>query len=419
MIASSIYNLFIRLYRAGVGIAASTGNKKAALWVNGRQDWISRLQAQQLTNARVVWVHAASLGEFEQGRPVLEAIRANYPGHKILLTFFSPSGYEVRKNYPGADYICYLPLDIKANARKFLDLTRPELAIFIKYEFWLHFLTELHKRKVPTLLVSGIFREKQVFFKGYGGMFRKLLAGFTHLFVQNKASMDLLQQIGMQNASVSGDTRFDRVAALLEEQQKLPLIERFAEGKQLLVAGSTWPEDEQILADWYKTNQHGQLKLVIAPHEIHDTHIQSILQLFPQAVRYSAVREQWQEADVLIIDNIGMLTTLYRYASMAYVGGGFGKDGIHNILEPAVYGMPVLIGPVYDKYFEAVELVAAGGAIVINTAQEFGTEVNLLMSDTTMRARKAAISKDYVLSNKGATEKIVHYIQEKRFLSKV
>ncbi|RAJ87367.1 3-deoxy-D-manno-octulosonic-acid transferase [Chitinophaga dinghuensis] len=419
MIASSIYNLFIRLYRAGVGIAASTGNKKAGLWLKGRQDWITRLQAQHLTNTPVVWVHAASLGEFEQGRPVLEAIRANYPGHKILLTFFSPSGYEVRKNYPGADYICYLPLDTKANARKFLDLTRPELAIFIKYEFWLHFLTELHTRKIPTLLVSGIFREKQIFFKGYGGLFRKLLAGFTHLFVQNKASLDLLQQIDMQNASISGDTRFDRVAALLEEHQQLPLIAQFAEGKPLLVAGSTWPEDEQILAEWYKTNQDSPLKLVIAPHEIHDTHIQSILHLFPQAVRYSAVKEQWQEANVLIIDNIGMLTTLYRYASIAYVGGGFGKDGIHNILEPAVYGMPVLIGPVYDKYFEAVELVAAGGAIVVNNAQELNAEVNLLLSDTTMWARKAAVSKDYVLSNKGATEKIMHYIQENRFLSKV
>ncbi|MBV8254014.1 MAG: 3-deoxy-D-manno-octulosonic acid transferase [Chitinophaga sp.] len=417
--ASIIYNLFIRLYRAGVGIASATGNKKASLWLNGRLGWAIRLQQQQLTDSRVVWVHAASLGEFEQGRPVLEAIRANYPGYKILLTFFSPSGYEVRKHYPGADYICYLPLDTNANARKFLDLTRPDLAIFIKYEFWMHFLTELHTRKVPTLLVSGIFREKQIFFKGYGGMFRKLLAGFTHLFVQNKASLDLLHQIQMQNASISGDTRFDRVAALLAETQQLPLIAQFAEGKQLLVAGSTWPEDEQILANWWKTNENSQLKLVIAPHEIHEAHIQSILSLFPQAVRYSAIKEQWQDASILIIDNIGMLTTLYRYASMAYVGGGFGKDGIHNILEPAVYGMPVIIGPVYDKYFEAVELVAAGGAIVINNDQELRSQVDLLSSDTTLRARKAAISKDYVLSNKGATEKILHYIQENRFLSKV
>ncbi len=417
MIASIIYNLFIRLYRAGVGMAAAAGNQKARKWIDGRRHWASQLKEQHLERAAVVWVHAASLGEFEQGRPVLEAIRAAYPGHKILLTFFSPSGYEVRRNYPGADYICYLPLDTAANARQFVEIVHPRLVIFIKYEFWMHFLTELHTRKIPVLLVSGIFRADQVFFKPYGGMFRRLLAGFTHLFLQNQASFMLLQQLGLKNISVSGDTRFDRVSALLTDGQTLPLIEKLGATSQLLVAGSTWPADEQLLAGWWHARQQQGLKLVIAPHEIHEAHIQSILQHFPEAVRYSALKESWQEAEVLIIDNIGMLTTLYKYAAIAYVGGGFGKDGIHNILEPAVYGMPVVIGPVYEKYFEAVELVAAGGALVIKDQEQLGQTIQQLLTDEAAYKKTAAISKSYVMANRGATPKILDYIQEKRFLS--
>ncbi|SHM02404.1 3-deoxy-D-manno-octulosonic-acid transferase [Chitinophaga jiangningensis] len=419
MIASIIYNLFIRLYRLSVGIAATTGNQKAKKWVEGRHHWASQLREQHLERGAVVWVHAASLGEFEQGRPVLEAIRAEYPGHKILLTFFSPSGYEVRRNYPGADYICYLPLDTRANARQFVEIVRPKLVIFIKYEFWLHFLTELHTRKIPVLLISGIFRKDQVFFKRYGGMFRRLLAGFTHLFLQNQASLELLQQLGLKNISVSGDTRFDRVAALLRDGNTLPLIEKFGATSRLLVAGSTWPEDEQLLAGWWHRQQHPGLKLVIAPHEIHETHIQAILQHFPNAVRYSTLKENWQEASVLIIDNIGMLTTLYKYATIAYVGGGLGKGGIHNILEPAVYGMPVIIGPVYEKYFEAVELVAAGGALVVKDQEQLGHTLQHLLTDEAACKKTAAISKSYVMANQGATPKIMDYIQEKRFLSNV
>ncbi|MBV7533886.1 3-deoxy-D-manno-octulosonic acid transferase [Chitinophaga sp. sic0106] len=417
--ASIIYNLFIRLYRLGVGIAATAGNQKAQKWINGRRHWASQLKEQHLERAAVVWVHAASLGEFEQGRPVLEAIRAAYPGHKILLTFFSPSGYEVRHNYPGADYICYLPLDTPANARQFVEIVKPQLVIFIKYEFWLHFLTELHTRKIPVLLISGIFRNDQVFFKPYGGMFRRLLGGFTHLFLQNQASMELLQQLGLKNISVSGDTRFDRVAALLQDGNTLPLIDKFAAESRLLVAGSTWPDDEQLLAGWWNTPQNANLKLVIAPHEIHEAHIQSILRHFPDAVRYSALKENWQEAKVLIIDNIGMLTTLYKYATIAYVGGGLGKGGIHNILEPAVYGMPVIIGPVYEKYFEAVELVAAGGALVVHDEAQLKDTLHQLLTADEVYKKAAATSKSYVMANQGATPKIMDYIQEKRFLSNV
>ncbi|WP_205195687.1 3-deoxy-D-manno-octulosonic acid transferase [Chitinophaga sp. Cy-1792] len=394
------------------------GKIKAKRWLNGRKHWAEQLAAQQLQQSPLVWVHAASLGEFEQGRPVLEAIRHQYPDHKILLTFFSPSGYEVRKNYPGADYICYLPLDTRQNAAKFLDLTNPQLVIFIKYEFWLHFLSEIHQRNIPNLLISGIFREKQVFFKGYGGQFRKALQQFTHLFVQNKSSLDLLHQIGIQQASVSGDTRFDRVSALLQENNQLPLVEKFIAGKQVMMAGSTWPEDEKMLAAWWK--QQGQpLKLIIAPHEIHEQHIQSVMTLFPDAVRYSSLKGQWQEADVLIVDNIGMLTTLYRYATLAYVGGGLAKGGIHNILEPAVYSKPVAIGPVYEKYFEAVEMVEAGGATVISNEQELLQFTEHLLTNQEAYEKQATIAGGYVAANTGATGKILAYIQEKRFLRTV
>ncbi|NML41254.1 3-deoxy-D-manno-octulosonic acid transferase [Chitinophaga sp. G-6-1-13] len=418
MLARTIYNTGIRLYRAGVGLAAMGGKKKASLWLNGRQHWRSRMQQAGIGQHPLIWVHAASLGEFEQGRPVLEELRRQYPAYKILLTFFSPSGYEVRKDYPGADYVCYLPLDTHRNARDFIDIAQPALAVFIKYEFWYHFLTELYTRKIPVLLVSGIFREGQVFFKGYGGMFRRLLQQLTHIFVQNEASLRLLQGIGIQTASISGDTRFDRVAALLTEHTSLPLIEQFAGNDHLLVAGSTWPEDEQLLASWWQQADRQGMKLVIAPHEIHESHIRQVQALFPTAVTYSAVKAGAAPTDVLIIDNIGMLTTLYRYAHIAYVGGGFGKDGIHNLLEPAVYSKPVLIGPEYSKYFEAVELVALKGALTVSGLTNLDDYMKRLLNEPVFYGKTASIAGNYVMDNKGATGKILQYIQEKRFLSR-
>ncbi|MBC9934773.1 3-deoxy-D-manno-octulosonic acid transferase [Chitinophaga qingshengii] len=418
MLARAIYNTGIRLYRAGVGLAAMGGKKKASLWLKGRQHWRSRMKQAGIGQHRLIWVHAASLGEFEQGRPVLEALRRQYPAYKILLTFFSPSGYEVRKDYPGADYVCYLPLDTRRNARDFMDIARPHLAIFIKYEFWYHFLTELYTRKIPVLLVSGIFRESQSFFKGYGGMFRRLLQQLTHVFVQNESSLRLLQGIGIQTASVSGDTRFDRVAALLTEQASLPLAAQFAGNSRLLVAGSTWPEDEQLLASWWKQTRREGLKLVLAPHEIQESHIRQIQGLFPEAVTWSALKTGATASDVLIIDNVGMLTTLYRYAHIAYVGGGFGKDGIHNVLEPAVYSKPVIIGPEYSKYFEAVELVSQKGALVVSGLSNLEDYMKRLLQEPAFYAETAAIAGNYVQANKGATGKILEYIQEKRFLSK-
>jgi 3-deoxy-D-manno-octulosonic-acid transferase len=416
MIATGIYNAGLQLYKAGVHLAAMAGKTKAQRWLQGRRHWRSRMRQSGIGAQRVVWIHAASLGEFEQGRPVLEAIRTAWPAYKILLTFFSPSGYEVRKDYKGADYVFYLPLDTKSNARDFLDIVQPALAIFIKYEFWYHYLTALHTRNIPTLLVSGIFRKEQVFFKSHGSMFRRLLQQLTHIFVQNDDSLQLLRTIGLQNSSISGDTRFDRVFALLSEKTALPAIASFAAGGNLLVAGSTWPEDEKVLNDWWKEHPPTTLKLIIAPHEIHDSHIQAITALFPEAVKYSALSPD-TTANVLIIDNIGMLTTLYRYATIAYVGGGFGKDGIHNILEPAVYSKPVIIGPEFNKYFEAVELVAAGGAVVVNDFRQLHTYMETWLSDQEAYAKTAAIAGNYVAANTGATQKVLHYIQENRFLS--
>lgn len=417
MIAKGIYNAGLQLYKAGVQLAAMAGKAKAQHWLQGRKDWATRMRQAGVGAQPVVWIHAASLGEFEQGRPVLEAIRATWPSYKILLTFFSPSGYEVRKDYKGADFVFYLPLDTRRNAREFLDIAQPALAIFIKYEFWYHYLTALYTRNIPTLLVSGIFRPDQVFFKGYGGMFRGLLQQLTHIFVQNDVSLELLQGIGLHNSSISGDTRFDRVSALLSEQTSLPAITAFADGKRLVVAGSTWPEDEKVLSEWWKENEVPDVKLVIAPHEIHETHIQAILALFPDAARYSTL-QQPTTANVLIIDNIGMLTTLYRYASIAYVGGGFGKDGIHNILEPAAYSKPVIIGPEFSKYFEAVELVKAKGALVVNNDQQLHSNMDWLLTDLREYNEVAAIAGAYVAANTGATQKIIHYIQENRFLSR-
>ncbi|MET3881013.1 glycosyltransferase N-terminal domain-containing protein [Chitinophaga sp. OAE865] len=418
MIAKGIYNAGLQLYKAGVHLAAFAGKAKARRWLEGRQNWRLRMQQDGIGTHPVIWIHAASLGEFEQGRPVLEAIRTTWPSYKILLTFFSPSGYEVRKDYKGADYVYYLPLDTSRNARDFLDIVQPVLAIFIKYEFWYHYLTTLYQRNIPTLLVSGIFRPDQVFFKGYGNMFRRLLRQLTHIFVQNDASLELLRGIGLQNGSVSGDTRFDRVAALLNEHRELPEISVFSGESRLIVAGSTWPADEKVLSDWWKEKGETGIKLILAPHEIHDSHVQSILALFPGAQLFSGLKNgDGKGSDVLIIDNIGMLTTLYRYAFITYVGGGFGKDGVHNVLEPAVYSKPVIIGPGFAKYFEAVELVSAGGALVVHNYRNLHTYMERLLADKTSYTNVAAIAGNYVAANKGATQKVLDYIQEKRFLS--
>ncbi|WP_298741696.1 glycosyltransferase N-terminal domain-containing protein [uncultured Chitinophaga sp.] len=428
MVETFIYNIGIRLYQAGVNIAAATGNRKARLWLEGRKGWAARMKRElEGETGPLVWVHAASLGEFEQGRPVMEALRKQYPGYRLLLTFYSPSGYEVRKDYKGADHVFYLPLDTPGNARQFLDIVRPSLAIFIKYEFWYHFMTGLYKRQIPFVLISAIFREDQVFFKWHGGLFRRLLRLLSHIFVQNESSRQLLQQIDIEHVTVSGDTRFDRVWALAHEAVELPLVKQFVGNKRTIVAGSTWASDESALAAWWAGHYEADRRLIIAPHEVNEPHIRKLLDLFPGAVRYSElggarVEHNGYEGEhpgtVLIIDNVGMLSSLYRYACVTYIGGGFDPGGIHNILEPATFGKPIVFGPVYDKYAEAVELLASGGAVSVPNDPALAQQMEELLLDDTLCTRTGDVASKYVADNKGATDRILSYIQEKRFLTK-
>ena len=422
------YSFSLWLYRTGIKIA-SNWNPKAKQWYNGRKKIFQRLANEiQRDNGRLIWMHCASLGEFEQGRPVLEKIRERYPHYKILLTFFSPSGYEVQKSYSGADYIFYLPSDSKTNARRFLNIVNPELVLWVKYEYWFFYLRELKQRKIPSLLVSGIFRKDQPFFSWYGKQHKKMLQSFTQLFVQNDASKRLLQSIGFsENVIVSGDTRFDRVVDIAEKFQPITEIEKFCGNAKIIVAGSTWPEDEEVL-DHY-ANIHMDIKFIIVPHEIDTPHLKDIERLFKKSIRYSRLKIQIEEGqwlvsetkqsiyNVLIIDNIGMLSRLYKYATITYVGGGFGEDGVHNTLEAAVYGKPVIFGPAFDKYIEAVELLEEGGAFTIQSALELEQNLDDLFADEQLFNESCEAAKNYVYAKKGATEKIITHIHENRLLT--
>jgi 3-deoxy-D-manno-octulosonic-acid transferase len=405
---------------------ASSWNPKARLWINGRRNIFTLLE-KNLSNSggKTIWMHCASLGEFEQGRPLLEAIKDAYPTCKILLTFFSPSGYEIRKNYAGADFVCYLPADSKKNAQRFLQIIRPELAIFIKYEFWYHYLTQLKENNIPTLLVSAIFRDSQPFFKSYGGFWRKMLSCYRYIFVQDSNSFELLRNIGFEkNAAISGDTRFDRVIAIAENEINLPIINTFCKNQDVIVAGSTWIEDEEVI-DHY-ANNHPEIRFIIAPHEIHEVHILEVEKLFRNAVRYSSLTENMPEKKlaeilsgkhILIMDNMGMLSKLYYYATVTYVGGGFGGAGIHNILEAAVYGKPVLFGPVNQKSREAQDLQELGAAISIQSAIELEKNLNILFTDKDKCKALGKLASGYVYKESGATMKIIAFIQENRLLT--
>jgi 3-deoxy-D-manno-octulosonic-acid transferase len=422
------YHVFLLLYRTGIRLI-SPWNRKAKLWLEGRRGLFERMRAELATAAGktgpVIWMHCASLGEFEQGRPVLEALRRQSPGCRIVLSFFSPSGYTTRKDYKGADHIFYLPLDSSRNARLFVDLVKPDIVLWVKYDYWYYFLAELKKRGIPTLLISGIFREDQPFFKWYGRLHRFMLECFTHLFVQTDASRLLLRRLRLtENVSVSGDTRFDRVIEIAEGGESLPLVEAFCNGREVIVAGSTWEEDEEELDHF--ANTHPDLRFIVAPHEISEPRLLEVEGLFRHSVRYSVlargggapVRGQvaWPEANVLIIDNIGMLSRLYRYATITYVGGGFGDDGVHNVLEAAVYGKPVVFGPVIEKYIEAVELTECGGGLIIDSALEAEKVFNRLLQNAEELKETGAASSRYVHSKKGATQKIVRYILENHLL---
>ncbi|MCW3072555.1 MAG: 3-deoxy-D-manno-octulosonic acid transferase [Bacteroidetes bacterium] len=406
-----LYNISIHVYKILI-TAASSLNPKAKLWLDGRKNIFEKLassiSATCSPGSKLAWFHCASLGEFEQGRPLIERYKAQHPDVKILLTFFSPSGYEIRKDYKGADLVCYLPADTPSNAKRFLEIVKPSAVFFVKYEFWFNYLAELKRRDVPTYLISGIFREEQHFFKFYGSWFRKQFSSFTHFFLQDLRSEELLHSIGYKNTTVAGDTRFDRVSEIAKNVRPFPLIEKFKGGHRVLIAGSTWKEDEELIAGSAQEN----LKLIIAPHEIDEKHIESICALFSKysVIRYSQATESAvAAAQVLVIDNIGMLSSLYQYGTFAFIGGGFGK-GIHNILEAATFGLPVVFGPNYDKFKEAVDLVKTGGAFSVSGKAEF-ENVRALLSDEQVLKTASHISKYYVESRTGATEKIMNAVK--------
>lgn len=366
-------------------------------------------------------MHCASLGEFEQGRPLLEAIRNKYPDHNILLSFFSPSGYEIRKNYTGADHIIYLPMDSSRNARHFIDIYKPSLVLWVKYEYWYHYLTQLKEKNIPVLLVSGIFRSGQPFFKWYNSLWLKILGAFDHLFVQTERSYTLLEKINFSDhASITGDTRFDRVLAIARDWQPLSEhIAEFCENHDVLVAGSTWEEDEIDLIHYARA--HKNIRFIIAPHEVSKERVADLLEEFPEALLYSALANRQMgtviHTNVLIIDNIGMLSRLYNYASVAYIGGGFNDSGIHNILEAAVYGIPIVIGPVYAKFAEARALVDSGAAVSIRNAIELEAALDGFFENEDKRTECGNIAKSFVYNNQGATAAIMDYIQRNRLLT--
>jgi len=397
-----LYLLGIRLYYVIICFL-SIFHAKAKLFVNGRKDIFKKIAKKVNPLEKHIWFHFASLGEFEQGRPVLEELKKKFPSKKIVVTFFSPSGYEIRKNYALAD-VFYLPIDTPKNAKRFIDSINPEMAIFTKYEFWYFYFTELKKREIPLYLISGIFRENQVFFKWYGGFYRAMLKCVTYFFVQNQESVNLLNSIGIDNCTLSGDTRFDRVFENAQAPKILPAIESFIGNSPVLIFGSTWPEDERILSAL--PEKYPDWKFIIAPHEIDSNHIESIEKQFSSNLRLSTLSAtENTQAQILIIDNIGMLSSLYRYGKLAYIGGGFGA-GIHNTLEAVAFGLPVIFGPKYDKFQEAKDLIALGAAQSISNAEELELAFNNF-KDNQSASEKA---RKYVQGKKGSTDQIIEMI---------
>ncbi len=415
-----LYHIFLILFRLAI-LAASPFYNKARQWRNGRKGVMEYLRRQIKPSDKVIWMHCASLGEFEQGRPLLEALRSQYPGHRILLTFFSPSGYEVQKNYKGADWVCYLPLDGPRTAKQFLSLTHPSLVIFVKYEFWFFYLKKIFYQQIPLLLVSALFREDMNFFKWYGTLSRKMLGRFQHLFLQNESSLKLAAQLGVKDiSSVAGDTRFDRVLTIASQALPIEGIEAFKSNKPLLVAGSTWPEDEKALQEALQHPQLTSLKVIIAPHELSESHVKALKELFDDAVCYSQWKKEVPAPRVMIMDNYGMLSRLYRYGTIAYIGGGLHRAGIHNTLEAAVYSIPVLFGPFHKKHAEAMALIEQQAAFSF-ASNDNGTTLESLLtrlilnSDQCREAGQKAGA--YVRQQAGATQCIVDYIQENRLLT--
>lgn len=410
-----VYDLGILLYGAILRVIAPF-HGKAKRWVDGRKNLLQHIEQTIEVGHQHIWFHFASLGEFEQGRAVMEQIRMKYPVEKIVVTFFSPSGYEIRKNSPLADYVFYLPEDTARNARRFIQLINPKFVVFTKYEYWYHYFNEVHKRNIRLLMISAIFREDQLFFKSYGGFYKNILRKVSFFFTQNMDSVHMLKWIGITNAGLAGDTRFDRVIELAKQKRSFAMLDAFVSHHKVLVAGSTWPADEEKLATW--AAQHPDWKLVLAPHEIHEEHVQRIQRLFPDALRYS-LRDHYSETELstrqtLVIDNIGMLSSLYNYADITYIGGGFGA-GIHNTLEAATYGKPVVFGPRYEKFQEAIDLLTLGAAFAIENTAELEQVFGYLSAEDNRKTAGESAA-NYVQQRAGATQIIMKYIETEGLL---
>lgn len=409
-----LYNLSIHLYSGLIAIF-STFNEKAKLFKEGRKGLFARMETALKDEKRErVWFHFASLGEFEQGRPVLEKLKEEKPQLAIVMTFFSPSGYEVRKNYTGADYIFYLPLDTKSNANRFLSIVKPKEAFFTKYEYWYHYFNALKQQSVPLYMISALFRQGQIFFKWYGAFNRSMLSCVTHFFVQNNESGELLNEIGFSNWTVSGDTRFDRVYENSLQPKKIELIESFVANKKVLIAGSTWPEDETLL-NKLSLSLSDEWKFIMAPHEVDKSHVDAIMNgLGKQAIRFSELKNNPGDisAKIVVIDNIGMLSSLYQYGTISYIGGGFSKSGIHNTLEPAAFGLPVIFGPNYKKFMEAGELIKEGGGFSIANFDELNSVFNTLVQNPENLEKSSLASGNYVKQNINATSIIFNELDQ-------
>ena len=415
----ALYNLTTSIAKRVLPLAANF-NEKLKLFTEGRKSVFNELESKINPKDDYLWFHAASLGEFEQALPIIEEVKKDFPHFRILITFFSPSGYENKKNHPLADIITYLPLDTRKNAKRFLALVQPKMAFFIKYEIWPNFLSELKRRGVRTLLVSGAFRKNQIYFKGYGSFMRKALSNFDHFFVQNKSSMDLLQSIGFNNITLSGDTRFDRVSRQIKHNNKLDFAEEFINNTPCLVAGSTWPEDDELIIPFINTTSE-KLKVIIAPHEIKEEKLKALeKRITKKYIRYSKrEHKDLKSYDILILDTIGLLGKVYSYADIAYVGGAAGTTGLHNILEPATFGIPVVIGKNYKNFPEAIKLRQLAGLFVAASSNEFSNISNKLITDRSFREKTGMIAGHFINSNTGATHSVMKYLKNLPDFAKV
>ncbi|MDP2087971.1 MAG: glycosyltransferase N-terminal domain-containing protein [Flavobacteriaceae bacterium] len=406
---SILYNLFINCVSVLLKLIAPF-HPKLKLSVNGHRQTSTILKEKIKPQDRVIWFHCASLGEFEQGRPVIEKAKQLYPAHKIVISFFSPSGYEIRKNYELADAVVYLPFDTNKKVQEFIELMHPEIAVFVKYEFWPNLLNQLNKKNIPTILISGIFRKNQLFFKIYGSWMRNKLCLFSHFFVQDKNSKELLNSIGFDKVTLSGDTRFDRVFEIVNQNNTLDFLENFKDHKYTLVAGSTWPDDEKLLVDYINNQSTLDEKFIIAPHHINATAIQKLQKdILTKSVLFSNYQQnELKNAQVFIVDTIGILTKVYSYADVAYVGGGF-TNGIHNILEPATFGVPIVIGPKHQKFKEAIDLLNLNGCLAVCNKNEFD-KTFLELRNSKIRKEMGQKASNYIKSNIGATDLIIGYM---------